>query len=81
MLLQLQMLLTEAHFECDQEELRHKLDTIEALLSEGVLFRDKPPDSSERNTINIILSQMDELRIHKLGYPDWRKFAGQTRSL
>ena len=36
---------------------------------------------AERNSLTIVLSQMEELRIHKLDYPDWRKFAGQTRPL
>lgn len=68
----LQILLTEAHVETDDEKLKVKLDELEGLLTERVFSEVSPPNLDERKMMSIIFNQMEELRIERLGYPDWR---------
>jgi hypothetical protein len=72
----LEMLLSEAHNENDKERLRLKLHEMESLIYERMLDG-TPLMPAERNSFSVVLGEMEELRIHKLNYPDWRKFVRQ----
>ncbi len=77
----LQMLLTEAHVETDIQKLKAKLNELEGLLTERVFSETSPPNLDERKMMSIMFNQMEELRIEKLGYPDWRNFISHRPDL